>query len=219
MEKTKQVKQVKKTKRRVKPFNGMYSDVNKTQKIFSLPYIKNRDNGFKAIISFIEERTGITYEQMSSNSRKRELSDIRCLFYHLGQKYLDASSVSMGKYMNRDHATVLHAIANIHPMLAEVDKGYIELLGGFSQLYTRESFSIRSKNDLKKDVETSLSLVDKNRELNEEIVALKKEIIAINSRISQSESLLLPIINKIPEDKLYIAKERIEAMVYMMTKS
>ena len=79
MEKTKK-------KRRVKPFNGMYSDVNKTQKILSLHYIKNIDKGFKTIISFIEEKTGITYEQMSSNSRKRELSDITCLFYHLGQK-------------------------------------------------------------------------------------------------------------------------------------
>lgn len=196
----------------------VFSDLYKQQKDSALVYRKNRDNGFKTICGFIEERTGVDYDKLSSKSRKRDLSDLRCLFYHLSQKYLDASLVSMATYMNRDHATALHAIRNLHPMLFETDKDYRRLVVEFSEIYTRDSFSMRTQKYKQAEVEANLMLIEKNRLLNDEVASLKKQIVDMNRKIEESESLFMPVINKIPEDKLYIVRERLEAMIYMMNK-
>lgn len=214
-----------KTKTKRKVGNGgnarlgkVFRDINKDNQNAVAVYRKNRDNVFKTICSFIEEQTEIGYDKLSSKSRKRDLSDLRCLFYYLSHKYLDASYTSMAIYMNRDHATALHALRNIHPMLIETDKDYRRLVVEFSQIYTRDSFYMKTDRQKKAEVEANLLLVEENILLSNEIASLKKEIININKRIEESGDLFAPLINKIPEDKLYIVRERLEAMLIMMNR-
>ena len=179
-------------------------------------YVKNREAGFETIVKFIEEHTGVTQEVMKSNTRIRIVSDCRCLFYHLSRTYLDASYDSMAKYMNRDHSTAVHAIKNIHPVLLSCSKSYSKMISDFSLLYNKELLGIKPKDEGLEDIDDELDLISKNNMLIDEIVSLKKTIYDMRTQVEQSDHILTPVINKIPTDKLYLVKERLEAMVKML---
>lgn len=179
-------------------------------------YVKNREAGFETIVKFIEEHTGVTQEVMKSNTRIRIVSDCRCLFYHLSRTYLDASYDSMAKYMNRDHSTAVHAIKNIHPVLLSCSKSYSKMISDFSLLYNKELLGIKPKDEGLEDIDGEIDLISKNNMLIDEIVSLKKTIYDMRTQVEQSDHILTPVINKIPTDKLYLVKERLEAMVKML---
>jgi len=62
-------------------------------------------------ISFISELHEVTVEEMKSRSRLKKIMSARVVFsmkcYDLG-----ISSVKIGRYINRDHATILHYLKN-----------------------------------------------------------------------------------------------------------
>ena len=200
------------TKRINKVYKGVYAFRGKDR----ITYIKNRDAGFDVIVNFIEEHTGVTKEVLKSNTRLRIVSDCRCLFYYLSRIYLDASYESAAKYMNRDHSTALHAIKNIHPALLSFSKNYSKLIDDFSLLYNKELLGMNEKDERLDEINSELDLIKRNNMLIDEIVSLKKTIFNMKTQIEQSEHILTPVINKIPAEKLYLVKDRLEAMVKML---
>lgn len=193
-------------------YKGVYTFGEKDR----IVYVKNREAGFETIVKFIEEHTGVTQEVMKSNRRIRIISDCRCLFYYLSRSYLDASYDSMAKYMNRDHSTAIHAIKNIHPVLLSCSKSYSKMISDFSLLYNKELLGIKPKDEGLENIDVEIDLISKNNMLIDEIVSLKKTIFDMRTQVEQSDHILTPVINKIPTDKLYLVKERLEAMVRML---
>jgi 5-methylcytosine-specific restriction endonuclease McrA len=61
----------------------------------------------KSISRIVEKVTGITVQQLQNKSRKRDNVEARVLFVGLGQT-AGYSANSMGKYLKRDHTTILH---------------------------------------------------------------------------------------------------------------
>jgi hypothetical protein len=217
-----EIKTNRKSRTKGKIGNGGNKNLGKHKGIYTfgakdrIVYVKNREAGFETIVKFIEEHTGVTQEVMKSNTRIRIVSDCRCLFYHLSRTYLDASYDSMAKYMNRDHSTAVHAIKNIHPVLLSCSKSYSKMIIDFSLLYNKELLGIKPKDEGLEDIDGELDLISKNNMLIDEIVSLKKTIYDMRTQVEQSDHILTPVINKIPTDKLYLVKERLEAIVKML---
>jgi chromosomal replication initiation ATPase DnaA len=58
----------------------------------------------------VHKVTGITVEDLKGKSRKVEICDARKLWCHFMLEYIKvrASLVTIGRWINKDHATVLH---------------------------------------------------------------------------------------------------------------
>jgi hypothetical protein len=56
------------------------------------------------------KRTGFTLEELKGKCRKRELVDARFIYFRRAKEKTKASLSSIGKEVNKDHATVLHGI-------------------------------------------------------------------------------------------------------------
>lgn len=70
-----------------------------------------------SIIYTVEQVTGITSNQISSKSRLRDLADARSLFCYAARKFTNHSTTSIGVYINRDHATVIHSCRKIETLI------------------------------------------------------------------------------------------------------
>jgi len=67
------------------------------------------------IVNIVTGLTGISLEQMRSKSKKREIVIARHnAMYFIRKKYPKYSTIKIGKFFNRDHATVLNAIQNVN---------------------------------------------------------------------------------------------------------
>lgn len=65
---------------------------------------------------------GVTRQQLFSKSRRREMVEARHVTMYLMRKYKLFGSLKMiGKYFNRDHTTVLHALNNVQSLI-DTDK-------------------------------------------------------------------------------------------------
>jgi chromosomal replication initiation ATPase DnaA len=71
---------------------------------------KTLDECFK-IVSLI---LGVTPEQLKYKTRcKREVSDARFVFFKVARENTKCSTSEIGRYVNRDHATVLNGIKQL----------------------------------------------------------------------------------------------------------
>jgi len=61
----------------------------------------------KDIEYVIKKETGYN---INTKKRQRHLVDLRKIFFFIARKHTDLSLSSMGKFLNRDHATSLHNI-------------------------------------------------------------------------------------------------------------
>ena len=55
----------------------------------------------------------ITENQIKSTSRRADIVKIRHIFFYLCFEYSDFSMVKIGLFLNRNHATVIHAVKRI----------------------------------------------------------------------------------------------------------
>lgn len=63
----------------------------------------------ETIIQKVTEVTGITKEQILFQDRHQPFSDVRKIAMALGRDYSDMTWIDLGKYFQRDHATIIHA--------------------------------------------------------------------------------------------------------------
>ena len=77
----------------------------------------------KFIRSIVEQ---VTELDLSNGNRKRDYSDARAIYYKICRDMTKSTIEYIGKEVGRDHATVLHGIKNVFPV---VDKQlYIEVM-------------------------------------------------------------------------------------------
>ena len=70
---------------------------------------------------------------LNENSRRRAITEARCIYYKICYDKLNMSLSAIGKTVNRDHATVLHGIRAVFPSLEHYNKNlydyYLTLIG------------------------------------------------------------------------------------------
>lgn len=73
------------------------------------------------IMSLMEENYGITHKQLRMKRRTYGLSQQRHIFCKLASEYTEASYPMIGRFINREHTTVMHSVD------AKLDKEYTEI--------------------------------------------------------------------------------------------
>lgn len=72
------------------------------------------ENKLETLQKVIESRLEV---QLNKNTRKKEYIFARALFYALAYDGKRFTYSTIGKYMGKDHATVLHSIKNVFPQI------------------------------------------------------------------------------------------------------
>ena len=78
----------------------------------------NEDKRLRLLARVIEDRLGV---DLKNNSRHISFVYARALFYSLAYSTKSYSYSSIGKYVGRDHATVLHGINNVLPQALKIE--------------------------------------------------------------------------------------------------
>jgi len=70
-------------------------------------------NKSQVIINLVTRETGVTYKELKSKYRGRDVSDARALCMYFMRKYTNLSLNFIGDCFNKNHATVIHNIRKI----------------------------------------------------------------------------------------------------------
>jgi len=168
------------------------------------------------IKQFIDRYYGF---EISKNTRKQEYIKARSMFYFLSREYTSKSFSDIGFIINRDHATVMHSLNNNHEFYASKDQFYKNGLASFYDYSIRYIQMLDNKENKGDDINYKALkesvLVLENELLRKKLIDLssENEILLESSKVS---SALGDIINKIPENKLPIVVERLNAMIKML---
>ena len=100
-------------------------DIELARKIVSgFSNFEKRPITIDEIINKVADYYGVEVGSINTRSRKREVVLVRQVAMYLAKKYLDMSTVKIGRYVgDRDHATVVHACKTI-TNLSETDKQF-----------------------------------------------------------------------------------------------
>ncbi len=143
---------------------------------------------------YIENCLGIN---LSNRTRKRNYVYARALYFKLCKEYTRLSLADIGSSVNMDHATVLHAINNVFPMVIQHDRH-------LSDLY--EDYRFSHKHDIESIFENYSRLLRENIELRNEIKDVK-----------ESEGLLdrrfVDLYNEIPKQKINDVCDKLDTIV------
>lgn len=104
--------------------------------LFTSVFMINYFNMYTIKPEFIKsEITEALNIDISKKTRKREYAEARALYYVLCRKYTIYSLKKIGEEVNRDHASVIHGINNIFPL---IDKSLYNILNlKFKKIITR----------------------------------------------------------------------------------
>ena len=89
-----------------------------------------KQGSFTSIAESIAEYCCVTLDEMKGVSRERRYVRARSIFYAITNRVY--SSVEIGKFLNRDHSTVLHALNNLSKTLNKFDFEFINYYNGKS---------------------------------------------------------------------------------------
>lgn len=145
------------------------------------------------ILDYVQENFDL---DLKRNTRQREYSEARCLYYALCRKHSLDSLKVIGKSLDRDHSTVAHSLNNVWPILSK-DKKYMRIFNEFEILDTDK---LEAK-ELRR-----INLVQR-----EEIETLKKLIVKEGDRFNY-------ILRGLNEEQLDNIYDRLQAMVIMERK-
>ena len=71
------------------------------------------------LLTIVSKATNITKREILGNSRKREIIQARGLFCYMAVRNLKKMTTTTGRFLNRDHSTIINAVKNYD--------GYIEM--------------------------------------------------------------------------------------------
>lgn len=87
-----------------------------------------KQESFSSIAESVAEYCDVTLEDMKGRCRDRKYVRARAIFYAITNKVY--SSIEVGKFLNRDHSTVLHALNNLDKSINKVDYEFINYYDG-----------------------------------------------------------------------------------------
>jgi len=168
------------------------------------------------IKQFVDRYYGFNIER---NTRKDEYVRARTMYYFLSRTYTSQPLSEIGALLNRDHATVIHSLNKNHEFYAKHNQVYKNGLDSYND-YAIRYVQMLERKQIDTEGIDSVALKEsvlflENTKLKEELTELHAEhqMLLEASRVS---SVLGNIVNKIPENKLPIVVERLNAMVKML---
>ena len=146
---------------------------------------------------YIENCLGIN---LSNRTRKRNYVYARALYFKLCKEYTRLSLADIGSSVNMDHATVLHAINNVFPMVIQHDRH-------LSDLY--EDYRFSHKHDIESIFENYSRLLRENIELRGKVNDMN------NDGLSNTPSFrrLVDLYNEIPKQKMNDVYDKLDTIV------
>ena len=176
--------------------------------------LKNRITLDK-IKQFVDRHYGFNIDR---NTRKDEYIQARTMYYFISREYTSRPLSDIGALLNKDHATVIHNLNNNHVFYIKNNQNYINGLNSFNDYIIRyveilDSKENKGNSDVKAIKESVLYI--ENTKLKEQLQDVKAEyeILRQNAKVS---AVLSNVVNKIPENKLPLVVERLQAMVKML---
>src|SRR6056300_756872 len=148
----------------------------------------------KQIRNYMETCLGI---DLSFRTRKRSNVYARAVYFKLCKEYTRLSLTDIGASVNVDHATVIHGINNVFPIVMQYD-------GHLQDLY--EDYKYSNNHDAESIFENYSRLLKENIELRNKIKDVK-----------DSESLLdrrfIDLYNEIPKQKINDVYDKLDVIV------
>lgn len=159
-------------------------------------------NKLVSIKRIIEREIG---ERIDTRNRRRDLTYARAVYCQIGRD-LGLSLAAIGETLNRDHATVLHALRVIYPFAMEQGY-YIRLYQTLSAIVEKDK---KSKNKIEQGkFDAMKNLAIKVEELEKENVALKYKL----QLVQDGSDPFNKLVSDLSKDELDEVYEKLDIMV------
>jgi len=168
------------------------------------------------IKQFVDRYYGFNIER---NTRRDEYIKARTMYYFLSRTYTSQALSDIGGLLNRDHSTVIHSLSKNHEFYAKYNQVYRNGLDSFNDYAIRYVEMLERKQQSEKGID---NIAMKESVLHYENIKLKEQLNELHTehqlllQSAKVSSVLGEIVNKIPENKLPIVVERLNAMVKML---
>jgi hypothetical protein len=159
----------------------------------------------KHIMNFVQSNLDV---DLSVKTRQREHVEARALYFKLCRDFTSKSFYDIGKSLNKNHATVIHAVNNVYPMAEMYNKRLKHLYNVFEK--SASSYT-EGKVEDKDPYQENVKLNSEIMRLNLEIQRLKD---VMDAESSMFEGLDQDEIDAIIE-KISVFKKVIEAQRHM----
>lgn len=151
----------------------------------------------KQIRNYMETCLGI---DLSFRTRKRSNVYARAVYFKLCKEYTRLSLTDIGASVNVDHATVIHGINNVFPIVMQYD-------GHLQDLY--EDYKYSNNHDAESIFENYSRLLKENISLRSQVDEMNNDGL-LNS---PSFKRLINLYNDIPKEKKHDVCDKLETIV------
>jgi len=134
--------------------------------------------------------------KLKYKTRQRKYVYARALYFKLAKEYTKYNLTEIGGSMNVNHATVVHAIKNVFPMVLQYDET-------LRNIYEDYKFENKYKNT---------NIKDNYLRLMKENVGLRTEL-KENSLDNATGKRFIDLVTRIPENKRDYIYDKLEIMV------
>lgn len=156
----------------------------------------------ETIVSNVSKEFGL---DIRTRTRKREYIYARAVYYKIAREMLRKTLSEIGGLVNVDHATVLHSINNVFPVIERFEP---DILNSYEKIKDKISFEA--------DFDRSASFT--LEEAKEEIADLKYKLKLAEEQAKRAVNLsgFEDILENVPEDKIDVLKIRLDAIIKML---
>lgn len=158
--------------------------------------------------------------RINNKTRRREQVYARAVVLMLADRYLDVTSTDLGRFLGKNHATILHYRKNVYHHIKREPKffkAYTYLCNMFDKKYNSED-----KDEMLAQVEAIPSTnyhIDFLKSLldvmKQELISKDKEIQRLQNKLGSFEDHELRY-RDLPEEKKDIFKTRVDAILKMI---
>ncbi|QDP55107.1 MAG: putative bacterial DnaA helix-turn-helix protein [Prokaryotic dsDNA virus sp.] len=129
------------------------------------------------ILEYVQDRTGL---DLQTKSRERSYVYARAVYFYLCREYTPLSTKKIGESLGKDHATVLHAIKKVIPIILRHEEALADICLTFRD--ENKSYIDVSKKKI------DLLLDNKKLSIQNELLSNKLEMLEKNKfyRLSQN---------------------------------
>lgn len=177
-------------------------------------YREIKDNKLQLIYDYVKN---VTELDISKPTRRREYVDARALFYALASKWTRRSSIDIGSFLGKDHATVIHCKKLFYTVLYVQDEFMKKAYDSFDQ----EMINHNMLEELIEDVTNvdfahkNTLLIDENTKLRATIQDLTFELQNVKDKLN-SVSMFSEYVKDLNTNQIDRLRNKLEVMSKVM---
>ena len=93
---------------------------------------------FEQVLEAVSVTTGVPSEKVFGKDRHRDIMAARHLFCYMAKMHTDCTLMSIGKYINRDHTTVINSVKVVNDMIDTKYEVFVDLVHKCDAYINRE---------------------------------------------------------------------------------